>query len=140
PWTFCDDAARAARARDYARQLRERYSLPLVDAHPGVLITREGLALGVTFGESSYDASRFVPAPGFTLPDDSRVITDGDYEEYDVDGVRYARMRGSDWQRWHAGTNAPIWPDGAYSVLFPRNDRPVVSEMVVESGGRIYPV
>ena len=138
PWSYGWDGERTAKAAEYARHLREAYGLPDVDGHAGRLEYRNGVAVGMTFGEGYWDESGFRPMPdGWTPPAGTEIeCEDSASPECEVDGVRYSRLGEGPWHYYHRGAQCLVYPEGAYSVFFPIAERPVISEVLLTVDGR----
>jgi hypothetical protein len=128
-----------SRAIEYLRDLRSRLGLPgAPDGNAGQLLYRDGLALGMTFGEGFYDQSgyRHDETPEDWTPPDGTTIEDGtaivDGRTYHDLGFHLGSAFEGRWCEYHFGCNAFTYPEGAYTLLMPRSgvDRCVAADYV----------
>ncbi len=148
-FTFRLNEGECAKARTYLDGLRDRLELPRIPCDDegntgGRLIVADGMALGVTYGATYFDQSKWIDLPDdYRMPDDVVV----EYGEAEIDGRRIRNVRlamGSGLpdrcQVWHVGTNALAYADGSYSLAMPRERSTCLSLDTVETADGVQPL
>jgi DNA polymerase III sliding clamp (beta) subunit (PCNA family) len=116
---YSRDGAACGQAREYVEGLRERYGLPVLpadeDGEPARadLVVINGRAVGMTYGSQYFEPATWETRLNWETLAEERV---------------------------QVGAGAMRYPDGAYSIFLPRNERPVIAETTVEVDGIVRPL